>query len=298
MPSSVERAVVCGALLSCSCVTLVRDNPATARHFERCVTRENGLDARSGWRDRPDAEIDRLCVAEARARKGLPVEGVHRSREQKELDRLWSLYESCSDFMPYQDRAEISRCEAEVSANIDAAKARHALRREARADREQRERHHEDMMGAMRAAVPGVAASGASPAAPGPPTSEITSDRASRATAIGRVSPPWWCFEGTIGSAPTGWCAQTPEACGTEARSFATTEQAKVTRGCEAQPLAACVRATKVLQSTRQVDCFATFAGCEALRAHMLSSSDYTDVTTCDGTPTSWVGPKAAVSPF
>ena len=154
-------------------------------------------------------------------------------------------------------------------------------------------------MGVMRPGAeqpPPAAAAQTQPS--GPPTGETAADRQARATAVGRVSPPWWCFEGTIGSLPTGWCAQTADACKTEAQSFAKTEQAKVTRGCESQPLAACVSATKVLKSTSQIDCFASFAGCDAMRTHLLGSSDYSGVTACEGTPTPWVTPKSIVSPF
>ena len=133
-----KRAVLYRALLTGSmllgCVASVRNNPDMALHFEGCVERENSLDERSGWRDREDSEIDKLCVAEARERKGQPVDGDRRTPEKRELDALWDDYERCSDFVPYQTKADIALCEAEISANIDAAKARHALRGEARAD--------------------------------------------------------------------------------------------------------------------------------------------------------------------
>jgi hypothetical protein len=272
----------------------VQNNPETSRHFERCVQRETDADRRSGWRERESSEINRVCVGEARDKAGQPLPG--RSREEAELDRLWLGYHRCDDW-PAGSRLDVQLCETESLTAIDAAKARHELRSQATLDREQRERHHTDVMGVMDAAPP-VSPGQVPAAAPPPaPSESAASDRQQRADAIAKSAPPWWCFEGSVGTSPTGWCAQASDACTSELTGFTKTQHATVTRGCEPQPLAACVGATQVLRSARQVDCFTSFAGCEAFRAHLRSGADFSGVTTCESTPTSWVAPKAA-SPF
>jgi hypothetical protein len=280
-----------------ACVSITRNNPDMRPHFDNCVTRENRADQRSGWRDREDSEINRLCVAEARENRGQPVAGARVTPEQHELDVLWEEYAECSGFGLYKTKTDVALCEAEISGNIDAAMARHEARKEGKLDREQRERHHGDTMGAI-AGVSTAATTEATAQTPGPAV-EAPADRREQAAAIAKVAAPWWCFEGTIGSLPTGWCAQSAEVCKAEIDGFAKLDQARVSRICAAQPLAACVGATKVLLSTRQVDCFATFAGCESFRTHLQSGADYSGVTSCEGMPTPWVPARpTASSPF
>lgn len=131
------------------------------------------------------------------------------------------------------------------------------------------------------------------------PADPAAAERRERATADAKTAPPWSCFEGTIGGLPTGWCATTIDACRAEAGGLAKTDGARITRDCQPQPLAACIAATSVLQAKRQVDCFATFAGCETYRAHLVAGTDYSEVSQCEATPTSWVSTsRAPVSPF
>lgn len=310
---SARTAAVLYACIAEACVGAIERDPATAPHFERCFTHELEGDLRDGRRDRDESSIRALCTArardmaeadEARARsdeseaRAARDPADDRSPEQIELERLRRSYDSCDDW-PRGTDAEVAICQAEINQRIVAAKGRHEMRRIADLDREQRERHHREVMTAMDPAeTPTPAATGSATAQPSTPP-ESSAARQARAAAVAKVAPPWWCYEGSLGSFPTGSCTKTAEACKREADGFAKGDQAKIIRSCAAQPLAACVGATKVLQATHQVDCFATFVGCEAVRAQLQSGVDYSGVTECEATPTSWVSePSTAPSPF
>jgi hypothetical protein len=142
------------------------------------------------------------------------------------------------------------------------------------------------------AAIPDEPRSSDTPGSDGATSAE----RRQRAIDAAKNAPPWSCFEGTIGGLPTGWCAGGHDECTGEARAFAEMDGAKLMRDCQPQPLAACIAATSVLQAKRQVDCFATFAACEAYRTRVLSSSDHSDVSDCESAPTSWITPAGDAS--
>jgi hypothetical protein len=216
--------------------------------------------------------------------------------EQRELAALWREWGDCGIAFNAVQQLQVQACEQDIMRQIDAAKARHLLAKQSHLDREQQERHHQDVMSAIQP-----------PPSPQPivdPTiavanaDAVRAERLRRATSDAKSASPWSCFVGSIASQPTGWCTTTPESCSAEAQGFAKMQGATLSQECKPQPLAACVSATSVLQSKQQHDCFAAFVGCEAYRAHLLRGSDFTGVTECEPTPTSWVSQGAPASPF